>query len=69
MTSTNSLNWKKLDFIECGENYSICMQYPYEVRNDITGRMLKADRVNGYLRMTLFINGKRVKISASMGPL
>ena len=62
MTSTNSLNWKKIDFIETGENYSICMQYPYEVRNDITGHMLKADRVNGYLRMSLFINGKKVRI-------
>ena len=57
MTSTNSLNWKKLDFIECGENYSICLE-TNEVRNDRTGYILKPNNRCGYQRISLCINGK-----------
>ena len=58
MISTNSLNWKKLDFVENGENYSICMEYPYDVRNDRTGHILKPDYHTGYKRFYLCVNRK-----------
>ena len=58
MISTNSLNWKKLDFVENGENYSICMEYPYNVRNDRTGYILKPFFRNGYQSIKLCLNGK-----------
>lgn len=55
--STNSLNWKKLSFVENGDNYSICMNYPYDVRNDKTGRILKPQITKqGYARIQLFKN-------------
>ena len=58
MTSTNSLNWKKLDFIECGENYSICLE-TNEVRADKKDIILKQQLHNGYLNVQLSLNGKR----------
>ena len=55
--STNSLNWKKLDIFENGEKYSICMDYPYDVRNDNTGRILKPHLAKrGYYQIRLYKN-------------
>ena len=55
--STNSLNWKKLDFVENGDYYSICMDYPYNVRNDNTGRILKPHLAKrGYYQIRLYKN-------------
>jgi len=57
--STNSLNWKKLDFVDHGDNYSICLEYPYDVRNDTTGRIRKLSITNhGYYRLPLCDKGK-----------
>ena len=55
--STNFLNWKKLDFIECGMNYSINLE-TNEIRNDNTGRILKPQTNHGYYRIRLCLNGK-----------
>ena len=51
--STNSLNWKKLNFVEYGDNYSICMEFPYDVRNDNTGRILKPHFTSGHYQIRL----------------
>ena len=57
--STNSLNWKKLDFVDHGDNYSICLEYPYDVRNDTTGKIRKLSMTNhGYYRLPLCDKGK-----------
>ena len=57
--STNSLNWKKLDFVDHGDNYSICLEYPYDVRNDTTGRILKPHLTNnGYYQIALCKNNR-----------
>ena len=43
--SLNENNWKKLDMIEFGQNYSINLETA-EIRNDKTGRILKP-QLNG----------------------
>ena len=55
-----SFKWKKLSFVEYGDNYSICMEYPYDIRNDTTGRILKPHLANyGYYRIELWKNNHR----------
>ena len=60
--STNSLNennsWKKLSFVECGNNYSINL-HTAEIRNDITDNILKPTLVKGYKYVCLYLNSKR----------
>ena len=53
--STNSLNtWIKLDILECGQNYSFCLE-THEVRNDITGKIKKPYlNTTGYYRVSLY---------------
>ena len=52
-----TLKWRKLDFVENGDNYSICMEYPYDVRNDKTNRILKPYlKKDGYYRIGLYKN-------------
>jgi len=57
-----SFKWKKLDFIECGQNYSINLETA-EIRNDNTGRILKPQLNNngnrGYYQVGLHMNRKR----------
>ena len=53
-----SFKWKKLDFIECGENYSINLETA-EIRNDISLKILKPWLNQGYYRIELRLNGKR----------
>ena len=56
-----SFKWKKLDFIECGQNYSINLETA-EIRNDKTGRILKPQlNNNGYYRICLSLNSKQKK--------
>ena len=55
-----SFKWKKLSFVEYGDNYSICMNYPYDVRNDKTGRILKPHLTkDGYYQICLCMNNHR----------
>ena len=52
-----NFKWKQLSFVENGENYSICLEYPYDVRNDTTGRILKPHLTNyGYYQIALCKN-------------
>ena len=53
-----SFKWKKLDFIECGENYSINLETA-EIRNDKIGKILKPWLTGGYYRICLYMNRKR----------
>ena len=54
-----TLKWKKIDFIENAENYSINLETA-EIRNDKTGRILKTHLNNkGYYRIGLYLNGKQ----------
>ena len=58
--STNSLNennWKKLDMIEFGQNYSINL-LTNEIRNDNSLKILKPRLSKGYYRVQLYLNGK-----------
>ena len=56
-TMNQTLKWKKLDMIENGDNYSICLDYPYVVRNDKTNRIKKPSLVkNGYYYLILYKN-------------
>ena len=57
--SLNENNWKKLDMIEFGQNYSINLETA-EIRNDKTGRILKP-QLNGrrYYQVALYLNGKQ----------
>jgi len=52
-----TLKWKKLDFVECGQNYSINLE-TNEIRNDITGKIKKPHLRGGYHRVQLSLNGK-----------
>ena len=53
-----SFKWKKLDFIECGQNYSINLETA-EIRNDKTGRILKPQlNGRGYYQVALYLKGK-----------
>ena len=55
-----SFKWKQLSFVEYGDNYSICMNYPYDVRNDKTGRILKPHLTkDGYYQICLCMNNHR----------
>ena len=58
-TMNQTLKWKKLNFVECGENYSINLGTA-EIRNDKTGRILKHNlqHKDGYYRVNLYLNGK-----------
>ena len=57
--STNSLNWKKLDFVENGENYSINKD-TCEIRNDISLKLLTPQiNSSGYLCVNLNSAGKK----------
>ena len=56
--STNFLNWKKLDMIECGQNYSINLE-TNEIRNDNTGRIRKPQLTRGYYQVCLCLNSKK----------
>ena len=57
--STNFLNWKKLDFIECGQHYYINLETA-EIRNDKIGKILKPQLTkSGYYQVGLSLNGKR----------
>ena len=59
--STNSLNWKKLDFVENGENYSINKD-TCEIRNDISLKLLTPQiNSSGYLCVNLNSAGKKPK--------
>ena len=54
-----SFKWKKLSFVENGENYSICLEYPYDIRNDTTGRILKPCLTKyGYYQIGLCENSR-----------
>ena len=56
-----SFKWKKLDMIECGQNYSINLE-TNEIRNNKTGRILKPQLNNhGYYQVCLYLNGKNKK--------
>ena len=55
-----SFKWKKLDFVENGDNYSICLEYPYDVRNNKTGRILNSHLTNrGYYQIELWKNNHK----------
>ena len=57
--STNFLNWKKLDMIECGQYYSINLD-TNEIRNDNSLKILKPRLTkSGYYQVCLFFNGKQ----------
>lgn len=57
--STNFLNWKKLDMIECGQYYSINLD-TNEIRNDNSLKILKPGLNNsGYYQAALHLNGKQ----------
>ena len=59
--SLNENNWKKLDMIECGQNYSVNLETA-EIRNDKTSRILKPQlNNNGYYRICLSLNSKQKK--------
>ena len=53
-----SFKWKKLDFIENGQNYSINLE-TNEIRNDNTSRILKPYLVEGYYQVCLCMDRKR----------
>ena len=53
------LKWIKLDKFENGENYEICNQYPFNIRNAKTKRIKKGcKRKDGYVQYSLKKNGK-----------
>ena len=55
-----SFKWKQLSFVEYGDNYSICLDYPYNIRNDTTGRILKPYlRKDGYYQIELWKNNHK----------
>ena len=56
--SLNENNWKKLDFIDYGMNYSINLETA-EIRNDKNGKILKPWLTGDYYRIDLNLNGKR----------
>ena len=57
--SLNENNWKKLDFVECGQNYCINLETA-EIRNDKTGRIRKPHNdKDGYMHLCLNLNGKQ----------
>lgn len=52
-------NWILLDKFENGENYEICNQYPFNIRNAKTKRINKGyKRKDGYIRFSFKKNGK-----------
>ena len=54
-----SLKWIKLDAFENGENYEICDQYPFNIRNVKTKRIRKGNKINnGYIQFSFCKNGK-----------
>ena len=54
-----TLKWKKLDFVEYGQNYSINLE-TNEIRNDNSLKILKPNlEKNGYYRICLYMNRKR----------
>ena len=55
--NTNFLNWKQLNFVEYGNNYSINLETS-EIRNDKTGRIIKTSLRKGYYRVNLHMDGK-----------
>lgn len=55
-----TFKWRKLDFVENGDNYSICMEFPYNIRNDKTNRVLKSHLTNtGYYQIELWKNNHK----------
>ena len=57
---TDSLKWRKLDYVENGEFYSISLDFPYSIRNDRNGRILNPYlHKTGYYRVDLYANNKR----------
>ena len=53
-----SFKWKKLNFVECGQHYSINLD-TNEIRNDNSLKILKPQLNNkGYYRIGLHMNGK-----------
>lgn len=53
------LKWVKLDAFECGQNYEIFNQYPFNIRNAKTQRILKGiKRKDGYIRFAFTKNSK-----------
>ena len=58
--SLNENNWKKLDMIEYGMNYSINLE-TNEIRNDNTCRIRKPWINKGYYQIGLSLNGKQKK--------
>lgn len=55
--SLNENNWRNLKFVECGDNYAINLE-TNEIRNDVTGRILKTSTRKGYKRLILSFNSK-----------
>lgn len=52
--------WVKLDKFENGENYEICNQYPFNIRNIKTKRIQKGNKTKfGYIRYKFNKNDKR----------
>ena len=51
--------WINLNAFENGENYQICNQYPYNIRNAKTKRIRKGCKQNqGYIIYSFWKNGK-----------
>ena len=54
------LNWILLDTFEYGDIYEICDQFPFNIRNVKTKRIITGNKnTNGYIQFTFWKNGKR----------
>lgn len=63
--SLNENNWKCLDFVDFGQNYSINL-LTNEIRNDKRGKILKPRLTNGYYQVGLWLNGKQKRYYVHM---